>query len=123
MSLFNKRIKSVKIGGTANYLKETLELPTLMTFSRSSHELQYLARVEKSDIHNSEIILAGSRVKVQFDITKILNLGINKVFSTIEFGLSRKTQVPEIKIIGSASHKILIDNFGFSACDLAGNML
>ena len=94
-----------------------------MTFSRTSHELQDLARVKKSDIHNSEIILAGSRVKVKFDITKILNLGVNKFFSTIEFELSRKTQVPEIEIIGNADHEVSIDNFGFSASDLVGNML
>lgn len=123
MHLLGKNIRSVKIGATANYLKETLDLPNLMTFSRTSHELQDLARVKKSDIHNSEIILAGSRVKVKFDITKILNLGVNKFFSTIEFELSRKTQVPEIEIIGNADHEVSIDNFGFSASDLVGNML
>lgn len=123
MNLFGKRIKSIKIEATANYFKETLELPNLMTFSRTSHDLQDLARVEKSDIHNSEIILAGSRVKVKFDITKILNLGINKVFSTIEFELSRKTQVPEIEVIGNADHQVSIDNFSFGASDLSGNTL
>ncbi|MCH1782872.1 restriction endonuclease [Psychrobacter glaciei] len=123
VSLFGKRIKSVRIGATANYLKEVLELPNLMTFSRTSHELQDLARIEKSDIYNSEIILAGSRVKVQFDITKILNLGVNKAFSTIEFELSRKTQIPEIEVIGNADHKVSIDNFSFGASDLSGNTL
>lgn len=123
MNLLGKKIKKVIIKTTANYLKETLELPTMMSFSRVSHDSQDLAKVEKSDAHNSEIILAGSKVKVQFDITKILNLGANKVFSTIEFELSRKTQVPEATVIGESNHRVSIDHFSFSASDSFGNVL
>lgn len=124
MGLFDKSIRKVRIKATTYLMKELVELPTIMIFSQSSHDHQDLARVERSEAHNSEMIFAGSRVKIQIDITKILNIESNKVFSGhIDLGLHQKTQVPEIECIGSADHKILLYDVGLSVSDLAGKML
>jgi hypothetical protein len=121
MDLLDRNIEKVKIKATTYYMKEIVELPSLMIFSQSSHNYQNLARVERSDAHNSEIIFAGSRVKIQIDITKILNIESNKVFSgRIDLGLRQKTQIPEIECIGSADHEISLYDVGFSVSDLSG---
>ncbi|MDX2373867.1 restriction endonuclease [Psychrobacter sp. PP-21] len=124
MDLLDRNIEKVKIKATTHYMKEIVELPSLMIFSQSSHNYQNLARVERSDAHNSEIISAGSRVKIQIDITKILNIESNKVFSgRIDLGLRQKTQIPEIECIGSADHEISLYDVGFSVSDLSDNVL
>lgn len=70
------------------------------------------------------MIFAGSRVKVQIDITKILNIESNKIFSgSIDLHQHQKTQGPEIECIGSADHEISLYDVGLSVSDLAGNML
>lgn len=124
MALLDRNIEKVKIKATTYFFKELVELPSLMTFSQSSHDYQDLARVERSDVDNSEIIFAGSRVKIQIDITKILNVESNKVFSGhIGLGQLQKTQIPEIKCIGSADHEISLYDVGLSVSDLSGNTL
>lgn len=124
IDLFDKSIKKVKVKATTYSMKEVVELPSLMTFSQSSHDYQDLARVERSDAHNSEMIFAGSRVKIQIDITKILNIESNKIFSgRIDLGLRRKTQIPEVECIGSADHEISLYDVDFSVSDLSGNAL
>ncbi len=124
MDLFDKSIKKVRIKATTYLMKELVELPTIMTFSQSSHNYQDLAKVERSEAYNSEVIFAGSRVKIQIDITKVLNIESNKVFSGhIDLGLHQKTQIPEVKLIGSADHEISLYDVGLSVSDLAGNML
>ena len=105
-------------------MKELVELPTIMTFSQSSHNYQDLAKVERSEAYNSEVIFAGSRAKIQIDINKVLSIESNKVFSGhIDLGLHQKTQIPEVKLIGSADHEISLYDVGLSVSDLAGNML
>ncbi|SLJ83472.1 restriction endonuclease [Psychrobacter sp. DAB_AL43B] len=124
MDLLDRSIEKFKIKATTYFMKEVVELPSLMTFSQSSHDYQDLARVERSDVHNSEMIFAGSRVKIQIDITKILNIESNKIFSGhIDLGLRQKTQIPEIKCIGSADHEISLYDVGLSVSDLFGNVL
>lgn len=124
MDLLDRSIEKFKIKATTYSMKEVVELPSLMTFSQSSHDYQDLAIVERSEAHNSEIIFAGSRVKIQIDITKILNIESNKIFSgRIDLGLRQKTQIPEIECIGSADHEISLYDVGFSVSDLSGNTL
>ncbi len=124
MALLDRNIEKVKIKATTYFMKEVVELPSLMTFSQSSHDYQDLARVERSDFHNSEMIFAGSRVKIQIDIAKILNVESNKIFSGhIGLSLRQKTQIPEIKCIGSADHEISLYDVGLSVSDSSGNTL
>lgn len=124
MDLLDRNIEKVQIKATTYSMTEVVELPSLMIFSQCSHDYQDLARVERSDAHNSEIIFAGSRVKMQIDITKILNIESNKIFSgRIDLGLRQKTQIPEIECIGSADHEISLYDVGFSVSDLSGNVL
>lgn len=124
MDLFDKSVKKVRIKATTYLVKELVELPTIMTFAQSSHNYQDLAKVERSEAYNSEVIFAGSKAKIQIDITKVLNIESNKVFSGhIDLGLYQKTQIPEVKLIGSADHEISLYDVGLSVSDLAGNML
>lgn len=124
MVLLGKSIEKVRIKATTYFMKEVVELPSLMMFSRSSHDYQDLARVERSEVHNSEMIFAGSKVKIQIDIAKILNIESNKIFSGhIDLALRQKTQIPEIKCIGSADHEISLYDVGLSVSDLSGNTL